>query len=798
MNTDRLYLRYAVNDLVKNRAITIALLVLLVLSASLMATGALVMERLLGSVDRLFDEAKPPHFLQMNSGDYDTAALTAFAEGRPEIASWLIEDMVGFDSVRLTWRRPSTGASGDLSSSLVDNLFVTQNDTFDFLLDAAGAVPRPAEGELYVPIAYQQRFGLTTGDELGIRTDAGTRILRVAGVVRDAQMASSLSSATRLLVSEADFAALADAGGGTREIIVEYRLTDAALAADFATAYERAPGLPKNGQAVTFQMIRLINVFSDGLVAVALIFVSVLLIVIALLNLRFVIRGTIEDDVRSIGVMKAIGLPNRSISGLYLSKYSVLTLVACVVGGLLAVPTADLLTAGARVSYSPPPVGPATVLVPVLALALVFAVVVGICGSVLRGVRRIAVVNALVHGSTLDERQTAAQARRLARRARSRRLESRPDADLNRRMALIDLRVDARQWVLVPLVFLLSALVIALPTNLLSTLSSPRFVTYMGAPASDLRADIQFTDDMDAVRTAFVAALASDARLRNVRSYAETLAEASGPEGWQTLHVEVGDYADATVAFLRGTAPGEGQIALSVLNASRYGVAVGDPLTLRVGGVERRLTVSGIYQDVTSGGYTAKMQGAVTSDAAGYVIYADAPGADAGAVARDYASRFPKVTVIAMQSYVAQTLSYVTDALRSATVLAFVFGAGVAGLITALFLRLRLTRERRRRGVLSVVGFSTREIVSQIRLKAAIAVVAGTLLGVVVAATLGQTLVGSLLGLLGLGIVDLTFIPNPLLAYLACPAALLAAGAVATLLITFPLYGVDKSSWLEG
>ncbi|MEO6866695.1 MAG: ABC transporter permease, partial [Gaiellales bacterium] len=336
MNDSSVYVRYARNDLTKNKGVNVALLVVLVLGAFLMATGAMVMERSVGSVNALFDEAKPPHFLQMHTGEYDEAALATFADDHPEITSWLIEDMLGFDGAAISWQRPATDESGDLSASLIDNLVVTQNDDFDFLIDSAGTIPQPAAGEVYLPVAYQQEFELQAGDELAIRTAAGSHKLTIKGFVRDSQMASSLSSATRLLVSPADFTALASAGGGDPEIIVEYRLTDPALASKLQTAYEANEALPKNGQAVTYRMIRLVNAFSDGLVAVALVFVSGLLMLIALLSLRFVIRGTLEDEVREIGVMKAIGLPDKAITGLYLSKYRIMTLLACVIGGALA------------------------------------------------------------------------------------------------------------------------------------------------------------------------------------------------------------------------------------------------------------------------------------------------------------------------------------------------------------------------------------------------------------------------------------------------------------------------------
>jgi hypothetical protein len=71
--------------------------------------------------------------------------------------------------------------------------------------------------------------------------------------------------------------------------------------------------------------------------------------------------------------------------------------------------------------------GVATILVPVLALVLVYLFVIAMCRGVLRRVRKIQVVNALVHGSTLDERQTTRRAKRQARRVRRTSLEPGPD-----------------------------------------------------------------------------------------------------------------------------------------------------------------------------------------------------------------------------------------------------------------------------------------------------------------------------------------------------------------------------------
>lgn len=793
-----LLLRHARNDLARNRGVSLTLFAILLFGAFLMATGTAVVERLVGSVDQLFEQARPPHFLQMHTGDYDAAALRSFAAGQPGIEAWTIVELYGFDGAALGWQRPATGESGDFSDSLIDNLFVAQNPDFDFLIDQTGAIAAPAPGEVYVPVAYQRRFGLLAGDQLTVGVGADARQLRVAGFVRDAQMASSLSSATRFLVSPDELRALGATGGGAAEIIVEYRLHDPADLDELQRAYQADDTLPKNGQAVTGDMIRIVNVFSDGLVAAALIFASLVLVAIAVLSLQFVIRGALQAQVREIGVMKAIGIPHRQIIQLYLAGYAVLTLAACLVGGLLGPPAAGLLTSELRSHYAAAPAGPWTVLAPVTALAALFTMVMLICAGVLRGVRRIEVTTALVHGSTLTERQLARQAKRAARGVRADRWRSATGRAVNRSLVLLELRSQWRQWVLLPIVLFLAAIVMVVPMNLLSTFESPRIGSYLGAPPSDLRADLRFSDDLDGTRSELLARMRDDPRLTDVRPYAEVVAGLNGPDGPETLRVEVGDYSGGTVEFTTGRAPLNAEIALSELNAERHRVGVGDRLRLRIAGQWAERRVSGIYADVTSGGYTAKLPGEITEGASGYVIYADlAEGADPAATASEYNARFPSAIVIPMEEYLRQTLEHVTGAFRAASAVTLFAGLGVAALLTSLVLGLHLAQHRRWMGTLSAIGFSAREITAQVRAKVMLAVVMGTGIGALAAALLGDAVAGALIGMAGLGISGFSVDPVSWLVYGVYPSALLGAGWLGAVLSTTRLRRADPSDWLE-
>lgn len=261
--------------------------------------------------------------------------------------------------------------------------------------------------------------------------------------------------------------------------------------------------------------------------------------------------------------------------------------------------------------------------------------------------------------------------------------------------------------------------------------------------------------------------------------------------------MEVGDHSAGAVEFLAGRQPAEGEIALSVLNANRFQVRVGDTLRLRRGEEETSETVSGIYQDVTSGGRTAKMPGGVEEGAVGHIIYADVlDGAAPEPLSREYGARFQRASIVPMPQYVAETLSHVTEALRSAAWLSFGFGLLVAGLITVLFLGLRLSRERRRLGALAALGFSRRELGAHVRRKATVMVAAGTIVGTLLAATVGELLLSWVISATGIGLTSLRLVPQPLLVHVGCPVALLGTGYLAATVVAARLRRGEISEWL--
>ena len=74
------------------------------------------------------------------------------------------------------------------------------------------------------------------------------------------------------------------------------------------------------------------------LVAALLMIVSICLILVAFVVLRFTIHFTLEEEFREIGVMKAIGINNGTIRGLYLVKYFVIAVIGALLGFICSIP----------------------------------------------------------------------------------------------------------------------------------------------------------------------------------------------------------------------------------------------------------------------------------------------------------------------------------------------------------------------------------------------------------------------------------------------------------------------------
>ncbi len=771
------------NDLARNKIITATLFLFIMMAALLVSSAVGMITELAGAMNQFFQAGEAPHFVQMHAGDLNQQQVDDFTAGNPLVEKQQTVEMINIDNSLLYFGNSDESEK----NSVMEVSFVTQNQDFDFLLDQGNQPVNIEPGAVGIPILYRQRFDLETGDTLRIEKDAFTMELVIAEFIRDVQMNPSVVSSKRIVINEADWQQLKASGIGQQEYLVEFLLHDAAQEGEFQQQYLQED-LPQKGPAVTFTLIRMVNALTDGLVAMVMIMVSLLLIVIALICLRFTMLATLEEDYREIGVMKAIGIHPKDIRRLYLTKYRFMAFTASACGYLASLWIHPLLTNNISTYMGSFRQTALHRLIPLAGVMVVAAIVIFFCRRVLKKFTNITAVEALRLGRSPD----------LGNSSRIMPLRKNRLMDTNVYLGLRDIAGRFRLFGVLGIVLILCSFILIVPINFLSTVKSPTFVNYMGAGRSDLRIDLRQTDNIQERYQEMQATLRQDQDIETHAVFVTSQYNYLNNEGeTEKVTVETGDFSQFPLTYLQGQAPErEGEIALSYLNAREMEKQVGDTLALTVDEDEQTLTVTGIYQDVTNGGKTAKaMLPHDPLEVQWYVVNLDMkPGVDLSTKMEEYSQVFYPAKVVGMDDYVQQTFGETITQLQKITLLTVLVAVVISMLMTALFFKMLLTKDAANMAIMRMLGFSIAQIRRQYMTRALVMVAIGILLGTLAAATLGQQFI-SLLGSFS-GASEIQFIVNPVIAYILCPLLLTAAVLGTTWVSSRTIH--EKSSLILG
>jgi len=757
-------------DFLRNKLIAIVVFAFIFVSALLVASGTNLIIELSNSLNALFTRANTPHFVQMHAGQLDQAEIDSWAAANDMVTDQQTVEMITMDGSNLY-----LGESQNPEvNSIMDISFVIQNEGFDFLLDLDNDIIQLSPGEIAVPVYYSQLRDLAIGDEVRVNTGAEDMVFAITAFSRDSQMNPAIVHSKRFLIHEQDYANLREYIDET-EYLIEFLLVDDSQISTFASAYQ-ASDLPKTGPAVDRGLFRTLNALSDGLVAGVVILMSLLLIVIAILCLRFTLLVTIEEDTREIGVMKAIGIARSDIKRIYLAKYVVMGAAAALLGYLTSLLLNQVLSANILLYIGSASKSVLQTAVPLVAASSIFLIVTISCVVILRRFNRISAVEALRSGSVGESMRSIP----MLNLKRGRVL------NINAYLGVRDVLQRSRLYGLLAFVFFFCAVMIIIPIHFLKTIQSPTFISYMGIGQSDIRIDLRQSEDIADRFDSTVAYLTDDpdvAKLSPLVTSQFTVMQSDGT--LETLNIETGDFSLFPLDYVKGTAPQqENEIALSYLNAGEMEKQIGDTVTLVIEGQEREMVVSGMYQDVTNGGRTAKATLPYNPQIVlWYTVNLNlASDANIEEKVLEYSQIFDPARVTDMAGYVSQTMGNTVQQLKTVTVVTVVVGLAVSVLITSLFMIMLITKDTNQIAIMRSLGFSLRHIRTQYLTRALFLMAFGIVLGTLFSNTLGQQLVSVVWSLLGAS--RIRFVIDPLQAYVMYPLLLMFMVAVTTILST--------------
>ncbi|MEC0370088.1 ABC transporter permease [Paenibacillus chibensis] len=756
-----MYYRIIRNDMLKSKVITLATMIFVSAAAMLVSLAAILVVHLSGALDMLMTQAKTPHFMQMHSGEVNMARLTSFAEQNHHVDDFQVAEFVNIDGSKIILGDRS------LANSVQDNGFSIQSEKFDYLLDLDGNIIHASDGELYVPVSYMRDHTAKVGDKAFV----SGREFTVAGFLRDSQMNSALASSKRFLLSAHDYAEIKNLG--STEYLIEFRLKDMSALGAFESAYASA-GLEANGPTITYPLLTMLNALSDGIMIAVILLVSVLIVIIALLCIRFTLLARIEGDYREIGVMKAIGLRVSDMKRIYLAKYAAIAAAGSAVGYALSLVSKGMLLENIRLYMGDSGRTSLASLFGLAGILLIFLAIMAYVNGVLRRFRSLSAAEAIRSGTSHEQGAGAKQFRLSGNRWFS----------TNVFLGVQDVLARKKLYATMLVVLVISSFIMIVPQNLYSTISSKSFVQYMGIGTYDMRMDVQQTGPIPTNTSEIENRMRSDSdisRYAVLTTKAFKVKKENGSE--ENIKIELGDHSAFPIYYSKGRAPAaENEIALSALNAEELGKQVGERMTLTAEGAEKALTVSGIYSDITNGGKTAK---AVftdhTADTMWAVICAEL--SDPSLIDQkvsEYKNRFAFAKVSDIEEFVAQTFGSTISSVKKASVASALVALVITLLITLLFMKLLIAKDKYSIAVLKALGFTNSDIRAQYISRSVVVLIAGLILGTLLANTLGELLARTVIS--SFGASTFTFAIHPLSAYLLIPLMMIGSVLIATII----------------
>lgn len=734
------------SDLI-NRPLTNLINLLFISLASLLVALAIGLSlQLFGSIDRLMEAAKTPHWMQMHAGEVDEEQIQDFAEQSALIEDHQVIPFLNLDAQTVLINgSPLTGTAQDLGISL-------QNEAFDHLLDLELEPIRIKRGELYLPLMLLKKGGVSIGD----RAHLAGQDFRVAGFINDSQMNSTLSSSKRFAVHPKDLETLIP--HGQMEYLIEFRLRDPSKTGELSQSYHQA-GLPAAGPTITYGLFRLVNAISDGILIAIVFLIAGLIIAISLLAVRFSLLTKLEEEYRDIGVMLAIGLPVKQVQRIYWVQSLLPALLGSLLGYLASLLFIDRLSQEVRLIGGQ--MEPSACWWSLLGSLLVGLLIAVFVRQLLQRFHHLSPVEALRLGTQAGGRSVRSN------------LISMPFS-ININLGLRDFWQRFKLYRTQLIILTLAVFIMVVPANLANTIKDESFSAYMGVAPSDIRIDLTRSDE--AAQTLYHELL-KDQATKEAVLFETRLFELTRFDGRrEPLRIELGEQTRFSPAYVSGAPPVEpDEISLSSLLAEELGLTIGDKLMIASASGDKALRISGTYSDISHGGLSAKAD--FTDDLAPVVwsvIYLNLN--DKTAVETKVSqlqALYPDSRVTSVKQFTAQIFGPTFGSIERAARISGLASLLIVFLISLLFERLLIAKDKKHHAILQAIGFSARDIRQQSTVRLGITLLFALILGTILAQTLGQTIAA--MAIASFGATTFTFVINWWQTALAYPLAILGA-----------------------
>ena len=383
-----MYLTILKKDLNRKRAMNIILLLFIILATMFVSSSVNNIINVTTALDNYFEMANAPDYLAATMNKNLAVDIDETVSSASAVDSYATENILYLSTDNLIFEDENL-------VSKVGTHLVHSDICMNYFLSDGSILETVELGEFYMTEAKADALGVDVGDKLIIELNGVKREFVLAGKIKDALFGPNQLSFTRYIISEEDSAVFLSAEnteeyyGGTLVYI---------YSSDIKTALPQIKPLVNNSILTMDRAFMKFCYIFDMIVVGILLVVSIILIIIAFVVLRFTISFTLSEEFREIGVMKAIGISNFKIRGLYLVKYMGLSIIGAAIGLVLSFPFGEMLMSASSQTIIIGNQSP--ILVNILCAVLVIAVILLFCYGCTGKVKKMSPIDAIRNGQT--------------------------------------------------------------------------------------------------------------------------------------------------------------------------------------------------------------------------------------------------------------------------------------------------------------------------------------------------------------------------------------------------------------
>lgn len=637
-------------------------------------------------------------------------------------------------------------------------------------------IPPLKDGEVMLPAVMEKSLGLKSGDIITIHNGEFSKNYQYIGCTKDIAYGSAMMGLTRMIFSYHDYMELMEQGGFSKNYNF-FLDTDneEALTNDFSKT-GIATFLILNKQSIKMAYIM------DMVIAGVMLIVSICLILISIVILRFTIIFTLNEEFREIGVMKAIGIKNRKIRGIYIVKYLAISVTGAVIGFFVGMPFSRLMIGS--VSDNIVISSSNTVAVNILCSIFVIAVVLIFCYLSTRKVNKFSPIDAIRNGSNGERYR-----RKSIFNLNNIKMSPIPF------MALNDIFSDLRKFGALILTFCIGVILIIIPMTTITTLTSNKLVNWFGMSESDVYISnemfIQTEKDREHLKDKLedIQELLAEHQMPS-KTFQETLFKFTisyEGEAWNSLATQGTGIDTDQYVYIEGTPPRNvDEVAITHIISEKIKAQIGDTVTINMGNRDEKYIVTAIYQSMNNMGEGIRFHPDVDLDYslavaefATQIVFTDHPSS------KEVEERFGKIKPLFPDCKVQSGGEYLNDmmgntagAVGGVKQLILIVVLAINILVSVLMVKSFIAKETGEIGMMKSIGFRNRSIVWWQTIRIGIVLVISIVLGILISEPIAQISSGAIFRMMGASSIE--FETNAVELYVIYPLLILAVTLTAS------------------